>query len=579
MKEKKVTFYKKNDRSSKSYSSLKINPNTIKANKSNIKIKHKRCPSIKDFSSQMGEMDTYIEELYKKYKDTKKQRQMKEENEKILINRINYLTVEEKKLRMDIEKMQKYKNKNAKSLSTTNINYYTNNCNTMNNYKKSSSLNNSYIDNEINNSVDLLNNSGSLVTNNICIIINRNNEKNDNNKDKNNKNNNDKTENNNNDITDDSAITAKRPIKIFRKRKVKCPCSLIYDTNYEKNNEKIENFKKEVLESEDIKKDDIQKNYNSNKETEDENISPSTRLNKKIEFPKSVSHNNYNSPKKISLYKKNESKYLKSFIHKKIPLYTKVNKKQKTNSVKLNSSNKKYFDKFSTNTSKRSLYNKKIGTFKQLIDSKKNLLGLKTDSNLNIFKEFRTNFSNDKPKENLKHNRNISLDNSYLNYKFGFKTNENKSNTNKQFETAREGTLKLNPTIYYSPNTNRDNNKKNKVILVKRIHSNKKKKTNDKIIGNHCGEKNMNNNINNEMKDTNKIIIQNFFINANNNKVGNNNKIMENKLLLNTSINDANNPNFIKEEISVIRRINLKIANMKKNYLLNRDSKNNNKKK
>ena len=52
---------------------------------------------------------------------------------------------------------------------------------------------------------------------------------------------------------------------------------------------------------------------------------------------------------------------------------------------------------------------------------------------------------------------------------------------------------------------------------------------------------------------------------------------MDNKLLINPSVNEVMNPNFVKDEISIIRRINLKLENMKKNNLLNKDNKNSNK--
>ena len=559
MKEKKNTTYKKYYPLSKSPSAFKTNINKIKVNNTN-KIRKKKYTSLIDLNSQMGEMNSYIEELYKKYKDTKKQRQIKEQNEQNLINRINYLTAEEKKMRMNIEKnMKKYKNKSKKSLSTTNLNYDTFSCNTMNNYKKNSTFSNSYIEND-NNSVDLLNNSGSLVTNNICIIINRDNNKNN-------------TKNNYDNIMDESAIITKKPIKIFRKKRVKCPSSLIYDMNLEKNIEKTEEIKISILEDE---KDDISKNYNSNREIDEENKSPIRKLYKKMNLNKSVTHSNYYSPSKMRTYKKNNTKNLRSFIHKKIPLFTKVHKKQKTNSVKLNSSDKKYFERFTTNTSKRNILNKKIGTFKQLIDSKKNLLGLKTNLNCNLFKELSSNFSYDKQKENFDHIRNISLDNSCLKDKLLFKTNDSKDNTNKNLETGREETLKLNPTIFYSPDTSKDNSKKIQPISVRRVQNNKVKKINN-IIPNRF-KKNNNDVINNGKRNPNKkVIIQNFFINANNNKVGNNNKIMDNKLLINPSVNEVMNPNFVKDEISIIRRINLKLENMKKNNLLNKDNKNSNK--
>ena len=51
---------------------------------------------------QISKLDSYIGELYKRYSKTKKTRLREEKSEQYLLNRINYLTLEEKKLRDEI---------------------------------------------------------------------------------------------------------------------------------------------------------------------------------------------------------------------------------------------------------------------------------------------------------------------------------------------------------------------------------------------------------------------------------------------------------------------------------------------
>jgi hypothetical protein len=64
--------------------------------------KRTRKISTSSMDDQISKLDSYIGELYKRYSKTKKTRLREEKSEQYLLNRINYLTLEEKKLRDEI---------------------------------------------------------------------------------------------------------------------------------------------------------------------------------------------------------------------------------------------------------------------------------------------------------------------------------------------------------------------------------------------------------------------------------------------------------------------------------------------
>lgn len=64
--------------------------------------KKARKISISSMDDQINKLDSYIGELYKIYSDTKKARLREEKSERVMLNRINYLTLEEKKLRDEL---------------------------------------------------------------------------------------------------------------------------------------------------------------------------------------------------------------------------------------------------------------------------------------------------------------------------------------------------------------------------------------------------------------------------------------------------------------------------------------------
>lgn len=79
----------------KDYSNYNLNKFDISISNSKSKI---RKMSISSMDEQISKLDSDISELYKIYRETKKIRIRKEKSEKNLINRINYLTSEEKKV-------------------------------------------------------------------------------------------------------------------------------------------------------------------------------------------------------------------------------------------------------------------------------------------------------------------------------------------------------------------------------------------------------------------------------------------------------------------------------------------------
>lgn len=79
--------------------------------------------SISSMENEINELDSYIGELYKIYKETKKARLRKEKSEQDLINHINFLALEEKKLRDELTNKSKIKFKNYyKTTYNTNTN-------------------------------------------------------------------------------------------------------------------------------------------------------------------------------------------------------------------------------------------------------------------------------------------------------------------------------------------------------------------------------------------------------------------------------------------------------------------------
>ena len=81
--------------------------------------KRSRKISISSMDDQISKLDSYIGELYKIYSEAKKTRLREEKSERDLLNRINYLTLEEKKLRGELMNNSKL---NFKKLYRTKYN-------------------------------------------------------------------------------------------------------------------------------------------------------------------------------------------------------------------------------------------------------------------------------------------------------------------------------------------------------------------------------------------------------------------------------------------------------------------------
>ena len=64
--------FKKKNYLIKSSSAMKV----LSPKNNNSTTKKKKCPSLSEFNSQISQMNTYIDDLYKKYMNTKRQRQI-----------------------------------------------------------------------------------------------------------------------------------------------------------------------------------------------------------------------------------------------------------------------------------------------------------------------------------------------------------------------------------------------------------------------------------------------------------------------------------------------------------------------
>ena len=94
-----------------------------KLNKENQKIHQKN--KLSRMKEKIVNLDSHISELYKIYSETRKERVDKEKNEKNIINRINYLVDEEKKMRIkcqvQMEKINKLSQKLAENKKKGNF--------------------------------------------------------------------------------------------------------------------------------------------------------------------------------------------------------------------------------------------------------------------------------------------------------------------------------------------------------------------------------------------------------------------------------------------------------------------------
>ena len=540
--------FKKKNYLIKSSSTMKVLPQK----NNNSTTKKKKCPSLSEFNSQISQMNTYIEDLYKKYISTKRQRQMKEQNEQNMVNRINFLTSEEKKMRNELErhiKKQKSKKTNH-NLSATNIFGKSEN----NPIKKDNvKLNNTYIENnsnKSNNSDNITNNSGSIVTNNICIIINRNQQK--------------KKNNGNKQKITENISKPKKPIKVYKKNKCKPP-KKIAENNV--------------------------KNKNSNDWINDY-IDPA-KNKKKL----------YSSNSQEILENRDKFGTNNSFYHRKILSFNKNQKKHTSCSLRDNNENiENYLTKKNSNI-----------TFKEAIDNKKNLLGINLNNNENeyIYRKLKSVLSSGKFNTGRNHYPYNEFDNSEK--IINNTTLHSRLNTSKNLDNSQKRALHLSPIANYAQY-------KNSIYfpikkLISKINSNKNDSGNCPIIPCECvetsfnelktGGNNTKRDLENQLDNNNYKNINNYYSNdidengnnynnensinyfINNNTINSNKfykKINKNKtknfhnnLNNGAKINEVLNPKFVKEEISLIRRINLKIQNMKKNYLMDKDKENKNK--
>ena len=508
--------------------------------------KKKKCSSLSDFNSQISQMDSCIEDLYKKYINTKKQRQIKEQNEQNMINRINFLTSEEKKMRNELEKMKRQKSKKLnQNLSTSNIfgkpeNYLTE--------KNNIKLNNTYLENNNNNSDNITNNSGSVVTNNICIIINRNQQK--------------KKNNGNNKKITKNTTKQKQPIKICKKNKCISPAKIVENNlkNKNKNNQK---------------NDFIDPNKNKK--------------------------NIYNSMSQGILENKDKNCTNNSFYRKKISLINKNQKKHTSCSLRDKKENIENY------ISKQNNYI----TFKEAIDNKKNLLGLNLNNNENdyLYKKLNSALSSGEFNSSRNHYPYDELNTSDKN--INNTTFRNRLNTSKRSDNSAKRALQLSPIANYiqfkngmyfpikkmkskiNNNNIKSDSRDNNIIPcecvetsfneIKTVRNNTKRDLENQLDDyykkintyySNDNEENENNYYNknkiNYLINNNSITSNKFYKKINKNETKN----FDNNLNNGTKINEVLNPQFVKEEISIIRRINLKIQNMKKNYLVNKDKEN-----
>jgi len=535
-------------------------------------IKRPRKISISSMDDQISKLDSYIGELYKIYSEAKKTRLREEKSEQYMLNRINYLTLEEKKLReelmnnskLNLKKFYKtkyntcintprVKSKRTKSMenlliknSKDDLSYISNNDTYDLNFKKEKSYikykekekeksnkhkhSNSLIlepkttreKDNIKNIVYNQPNDKSKkqhVTNNICIIINKNDEKSTKSK------------------YHKKLNLSINKSSIINKKVNKCSSinTNINGYNYKKNMKKIEKLNRSICTSPLNVKTFIKKLNKQKKElkTSNKNIKLKNNINEKSsnEFEEkkkekskkylfnifNIGNNNgdtntntYNS--KLDFSQDNKSK-TNSKNNNDLLSQCSDNSNQKINNYenKTNIINSYIFYISKHNSKKMGENSVNNSSLKNCIEKKRELMGLTLNNKENkiITKKIKEDIINKIGKEKNNDNKIDKINSNNKN--FTFKNGKSKIYTNK--------------------------NDKGGEIL-------------------------------NEIKSNNNVV-KRLFVKCKNNK---NNEFI-NKSNYQKEKNIIVNESLIKSQIMTIRRINLKIENLKKNNFLERKKK------
>ena len=533
--------------------------------------KRSRKISISSMDDQISKLDSYIGELYKIYSEAKKTRLREEKSERDLLNRINYLTLEEKKLRGELMNNSKL---NFKKLYRTKYNTCINTPRVKS--KKTKSMENLFI--------KISKDDLSNISNNDLYDLNIKKEKSYiKNKEKMNKH-----KHSNSLILEPKTTRKKDSIKTIvynqpndkrKKQHVTNNICIIINKNKEK-----------------VKKSKYHKNLNLS-------IKKSTIINKKINKFSSIDTNinGYNYKKNMkNVEKLNKSTFTsplneKSFI-------SKINKQKKE--LKTSNKNLKLKNNINEKNSKEFQEKKKEKSKKYLFNIF-NIGNSNGDTNTNTYSS-KLDFSQDiKSKTNSKNNNDLlsqCSDNS--NQKINNYENKTNNMNSYIFYISKHNSKKMgenslnNSSLKNCIEKKREmmglalNNKENKIITKKIkddiINKCEKEKNNDnntdykkdKINSNNknCKFKNGKYKVyNNDDKDgeilnenkSNNNVVRRLFVKNKNNKsnefINKSNYQKEKNIIVNESL--------IKSQIMTIRRINLQIENLKKNNFIERRKK------
>ena len=533
--------------------------------------KRSRKISISSMDDQISKLDSYIGELYKIYSEAKKTRLREEKSERDLLNRINYLTLEEKKLRGELMNNSKL---NFKKLYRTKYNTCINTPRVKS--KKTKSMENLFI--------KISKDDLSNISNNDLYDLNIKKEKSYiKNKEKMNKH-----KHSNSLILEPKTTRKKDSIKTIvynqpndkrKKQHVTNNICIIINKNKEK-----------------VKKSKYHKNLNLS-------IKKSTIINKKINKFSSIDTNinGYNYKKNMKNGEKLNKSTFTSPLNEK-SFISKINKQKK----ELKTSNKKLKLKNNINEkNSKEFQEKKKEKSKKYLFNIFNIGNSNGDTNTNTYSS-KLDFSQDiKSKTNSKNNNDLlsqCSDNS--NQKINNYENKTNNMNSYIFYISKHNSKKMgenslnNSSLKNCIEKKREmmglalNNKENKIITKKIkddiINKCEKEKNNDnntdykkdKINSNNknCKFKNGKYKVyNNDDKDgeilnenkSNNNVVRRLFVKNKNNKsnefINKSNYQKEKNIIVNESL--------IKSQIMTIRRINLQIENLKKNNFIERRKK------
>ena len=533
--------------------------------------KRSRKISISSMDDQISKLDSYIGELYKIYSEAKKTRLREEKSERDLLNRINYLTLEEKKLRGELMNNSKL---NFKKLYRTKYNTCINTPRVKS--KKTKSMENLFI--------KISKDDLSNISNNDLYDLNIKKEKSYiNSKEKMNKH-----KHSNSLILEPKTTRKKDSIKTIvynqpndkrKKQHVTNNICIIINKNKEK-----------------VKKSKYHKNLNLS-------IKKSTIINKKINKFSSIDTNinGYNYKKNMKNGEKLNKSTFTSPLNEK-SFISKINKQKKE--LKTSNKNLKLKNNINEKNSKEFQEKKKEKSKKYLFNIF-NIGNSNGDTNTNTYSS-KLDFSQDiKSKTNSKNNNDLlsqCSDNS--NQKINNYENKTNNMNSYIFYISKHNSKKMgenslnNSSLKNCIEKKREmmglalNNKENKIITKKIkddiINKCEKEKNNDnntdykkdKINSNNknCKFKNGKYKVyNNDDKDgeilnenkSNNNVVRRLFVKNKNNKsnefINKSNYQKEKNIIVNESL--------IKSQIMTIRRINLQIENLKKNNFIERRKK------